>query len=261
MRRPWIPRARAAVHWGIAGLVRSFNRNPWTHERLHLIPRHLTYEQDGLWTVHNRAFTDAAEFRRAYARAVRAGGWDYEIEWRIHVILWAALLAEPLDGAFVECGTGRGFMASAVCERLKWADRPFYLFDTFTPHLPTPDTAHGSTGLARVYADGPEPVKANFGEWAGVQLVVGRIPDSLLNAAIDQVAFLHIDLNHPAPEEAALRHFWPKLVPGGVIVFDDYAYAGYEASHASADRLASELGFSILSLPTGQGLAIKSRLS
>jgi predicted O-methyltransferase YrrM len=71
------------------------------------------------------------------------------------------------------------------------------------------------------------------------------------------VAFIHIDMNHPTPEEAAMRHFWPRLTPGGVMVLDDYAYVGFERSHQSADRVASELGFPILSLPTGQGLAIK----
>jgi hypothetical protein len=42
-----------------------------------------------------------------------------------------------------------------------------------------------------------------------------------------------------------------------MIVFDDYAYHGYEPIHESTDRLAAELGFAVVSLPTGQGLAIK----
>ncbi len=71
------------------------------------------------------------------------------------------------------------------------------------------------------------------------------------------MAFLHIDLNDPAPEAAALRHFWPLLAPGAVVILDDYAYQGFDASHRSADRVAFDLGVSILALPTGQGLTIK----
>jgi hypothetical protein len=65
-------------------------------------------------------------------------------------------------------------------------------------------------------------------------------------------------LNAPGPEEAAIRHFWPRLERGGMMVLDDYAHVGFPDSHVSADRVAGELGFSILGLPTGQGLAVKT---
>lgn len=45
---------------------------------------------------------------------------------------------------------------------------------------------------------------------------------------------------------------------GGVIVFDDYVFASYPESRATADRLSGELGFSILASATGQGLVVKS---
>jgi hypothetical protein len=64
-------------------------------------------------------------------------------------------------------------------------------------------------------------------------------------------------MNHPIPEEAAVRHFWPKLAAGGVVVFDDYGFEGYEAQREAADQVGRELGFSVLSLATGQGLVIK----
>jgi hypothetical protein len=237
-------------------LAEAFNRKGRAPYWIDLVPRE-AYRQDGLTTLHNRAFVHDAAFRSAYARAVRAGGWDYGIHWRVHVVLWAASIAERLPGVFIECGTGRGFMASAICERLGWTDRPFYLFDTFEPGLVTPDSEQRLDEHAPVYAHGADGVRENFREWPGVELVVGPIPDTLGSVELDAVAFLHIDLNHPAPEEAALRHLWPKLSPGALVVFDDYAYAGYEASHVSADAVAADLGFSILSLPTGQGLTIK----
>jgi Methyltransferase domain len=238
---------RQLAHRALETAAAGFNRNPWSSNALELIPRGLWpfYHHDGLRTAHNHSFIDTPDFQRAYARAVQASGSDYGIYWRIHVILWAATTAQPIPGAFVECGTGHGFMASAICEHFAWGGRPFYLFDTFQPN--------GSPW----YADGPDAVRENFREWPGVRLVVGAIPDSLAQIDVGPVAFVHIDMNRPIPEEAALRHFWPRLNPGGVIVLDDYAYEGFEASHQSADRVAAELGFSILSLPTGQGLTIK----
>jgi hypothetical protein len=249
-------RLRPIVHRLIALIVGAFNRNPWTYETLEFVPR-AAYRRDGLTTVHNHSFMQGAAFQRAYDRAVTAAGWDYRIQWRIHTVLWAAATAEKLPGAFVECGTGRGFMGSAICEYLGWRERPFYLLDTFEPGHVTPDSLERHDAHNPVYANGPEAVRKNFREWPGVRIVVGRVPETLSEVPADVVAFLHIDMNNPVPEESALRHFWPKLTAGAVVLLDDYAYRGWEASHESADRVAAELGFSILSLPTGQGLAIK----
>lgn len=203
------------------------------------------YLHDGLWTKHAQPFLDRPDFRRAYRRAVRAAGWDYQIEWRFHTILWAATRCSALEGAFVECGTGRGFMASGICEYLGWTDRPFYLYDTFTPGDP-PNP---------VYATDPKAVADNFAQWPGVRPVVGSVPGTLSD--VGPVVFLHVDMNHPDPEEAVVRHFWPHLVPGAVIIYDDYGFPAYGESLARADRVAADLGFSILALPTGQGLVIK----
>jgi hypothetical protein len=251
---------RRLAHRAIETIVAGFNRNPWTSEALELTPRsdRPPYNHDGLRTRHNHAFIETPDFQRAYARAVQAAGWDYEIYWRVHVILWAARTAQPVPGAFVECGTGRGFMASAICESLAWGDRPFYLFDTFEQGVVNRDSDERRQIRSPYYADDPVAVQQNFGEWPGAKLVVGAIPESLTGIEVGAVAFLHIDMNRPSPEEDALRHFWPRLSPGGVLVLDDYAYEGFEASHDSADRVAADLGFSILSLPTGQGLTIKS---
>ncbi|MGI8755006.1 MAG: hypothetical protein ACR2MB_03930, partial [Acidimicrobiales bacterium] len=109
-----------SLHHLLDGAVRVFNRNPWSSNRLELINRgnRRLYSSDGLWTSHAHDFIDDEDFQQAYRRAVRASGWDYDIRWRVHVALWAANTCSSLPGAFAECGTGRGFMASAICEYL-----------------------------------------------------------------------------------------------------------------------------------------------
>lgn len=219
------------------------------------------HRTDGLWTYNNHDFVDDPRFQRAYKRGVAAFGFDYGIPWRLHVLLWAAQHGLERDGAFVECGTARGFQSSAICEYHDLGDRPFFLFDTFKKSLP----ASSFTGAAyeaapaahKMYAESVEDVARNFAEWPNVRLVPGMIPNTFDDVTIDRVAFLAVDLNGPEAEEAVIRHFWPKLEVGAMMVLDDYAYIGFGASRASADRVASELGFSILSIPTGQGLAVK----
>jgi hypothetical protein len=56
---------------------------------------------------------------------------------------------------------------------------------------------------------------------------------------------------------AALEYFWPKVVLGGVVLLDDYAYAGYEPLREAHNELAKGLGVEIAYLPTGQGLLVK----
>ena len=77
-------------------------------------------------------------------------------------------------------------------------------------------------------------------------------------ASIDAVCYLSLDMNNTLPEIAAAEHFWPKLVPGGIMLLDDYSYAGYEEQHAAFNDFAGRQKISILALPTGQGLAIKN---
>ncbi len=238
--------------------VDLFNRNPWTEQRLQIVDRDELpfYAEDGLWTYHGHSFIEDPRFVRAYRRAVTAGGRDYGVRWRVHTLLWAAERAARLPGAFVECGTARGFMASAVCDYLGWTDRPFYLYDTFLSTLPDEAGSQTKAGVtASNYAEGPEATARNFAEWSGVQLVVGKVPETLL--ATEPVAFLHVDLNHAAAEEAAIRHFWPVLTPGAPLILDDYGFQGYEEQRIGADRLGEELGFRVLALPTGQGLVIR----
>ena len=242
----------------LVAAVNAFNRNPWTEQRLQLVSRDERpfYAEDGLWTYHGHSFVEDRRFVEAYRRATQAGGADYGVRWRVHTILWAAEQAARLDGAFVECGTGRGFMASAICAYLGWSDRAFYLYDTFRPTMPDERGEQTAAGtVAANYAEGAESVARNFAEWPGVRVVVGSVPDTLLDVA--PIAFLHVDMNHAGAEEAAVRHFWPRLTPGAPVIFDDYGFQGYEAQRDAADRLGDELGFRVLALATGQGLVIR----
>ncbi len=231
--------------------------------RLELVPRTAepaaatAYSQDFLTTEHNHDFMRDPSFDAAYQRGVQAGGFDFGIHWRVHVALWVAEQSSHLPGDFVECGVGRGFISSAVLQHLPWdaLDKDFYLFDTFTPHNVQSD----SPGTKRPhYAHDLATVAQNFAEWDRVHLVPGKVPDTLTASGVGDVAFLHVDMNHPDPETAAVRWFWPKLVPGGWLLLDDYAYVSCEAQKRAMDEVATELGFSILSLPTGQGLAVKA---
>ena len=232
------------------------------------VAEHALYDQDGLRSIHNHDFMSDPAFVRAYQRGVQAAS-DYHWHWRVHVGLWAARLAARLPGDFVECGTNRGFLSSAIMKDLDWdkAGRRFYLLDTFSGlaerYVSVEEKKGGVLERNRrelesgFYTTSVEEVRTNFAEWKNVCIIVGAIPETLEQIDTQCIAFLHIDMNCSPPEVAAIRHLWDRLTPGAPVLLDDYAGFGYEWQKIEMDAFATERELSILSLPTGQGLLIK----
>ncbi len=73
----------------------------------------------------------------------------------------------------------------------------------------------------------------------------------------EKVCYLSLDMNIPQPEIAAAEYFWDKLVPGAVILLDDYNWPKCKDQKAAFDDFAKRYGTTVLSMPTGQGLMIK----
>jgi len=83
------------------------------------------------------------------------------------------------------------------------------------------------------------------------------VPETLDLVKISAVSYLSLDMNCATPELSAAKHFWEKLVPGGMILLDDYGFVSYEAQKKGFDRFAARKGIEVLALPTGQGLMVK----
>lgn len=65
-------------------------------------------------------------------------------------------------------------------------------------------------------------------------------------------------MNNAPAEIGAITYLWDQLVTGAVVLLDDYAYGPEFANQKRAwDNFSKENGFSILTLPTGQGMFFK----
>ncbi len=227
------------------------------------------YDRDGLRSVHNHDFMRDPAFIAAYARGVQAAG-DLDWHWRVHVGLWAAYSASKLDGDFVECGVNRGFLSSAIMQYLDWdkTGKIFYLLDTFTglderyvsaTEIDSGTLVNNETNLATGhYVSGVDSVEENFAEWNNLKIIKGSIPDTLPGIKAKQIAYLHLDMNCAPPEVSAFEYLWDRLVNGAFVLLDDYAYQGYREQKYAMDKAANAKGHKIVSLPTGQGLIIRS---
>jgi hypothetical protein len=229
------------------------------------------YAQDGLISVHSHAFMRDAAFTRAYERGVQAlGGADsYRWHWRVHIGLWVAGVAGSLEGDFIECGVNRGFLSSAIMEYLDWnsRERDFWLVDTFAgidARFVSESEVRAGTLVKNAenlrsgfYVRGADLARANFAQWPRAHVIEGAVPEALARVPVDRVAYLHLDMNNAPPEVAALDWFWDRLVPGALVLLDDYAFFGCAPQRLALDDFARAHGVTVCAFPTGQGLIVK----
>jgi len=213
---------------------------------------------DWFSTPHNKGFFDTAEFQSAYSKSVEVAGFDYRIPWRVHQALWAAQSTTNLDGDIVEVGTGRGFIMAAVADWMSGAPTPqtkgVWLCDTFEP----PDSEDSKKlSFSKYYATGPKDVIESFAPWPFVRFVVGNVYQTLPSQAPDKVSFLHLDLNDADAEVWVLGALWPRLVPGAIIILDDYANRGLEDQYRAVNTFLEGVGKTALTTAAGQGIVIR----
>jgi O-methyltransferase len=213
------------------------------------------YFADNLFTwARNISMFDDGEFVSAWNRNAESEA-DRGIVWRRYILACAGYHCVQLAGDFVECGAYTGVGMKTVLDYLggKEFTKIFWGYDLFEhdatmAHHAMPD--HGADLFARV--------TAKFDGYDNVKLVKGAIPSVFENNSPRKIAYLHIDLNEAPAEIAALDHLFDRVVPSGMIILDDYEWAGdYRAQKLAEDPWFEARGYRVMPLPTGQGLVIK----
>lgn len=234
-----------------------------------LVQGPLTYNTDGLATRHNAEFRNHPRFAKAYAaglKTIESRSPGLDIAWRVHVACWAADHATKLEGDFVEFGVFTGILSRSIVEYVdfgKQTNRRLWLFDTFQgldeSKMSETELKRGLvTSYNKSYTgDYYGEVQQTFAPFPNVKIIKGSVPDSLAGIDIPKAAYVSIDMNSAAPEIAAATYIWPRLVSGGIIIYDDYAWMAHIEQKRAHDQWAAERGCTILTLPTGQGLLIK----
>lgn len=202
----------------------------------------------------NMSMLDDSPFVQAWQSNIE-GPADEAIVWRRYVLACAAYHCVQLDGDFVECGAYTGVGIKTVIDYLGGPAFPktFWGYDLFEhdpsmPHHSMPE--HGEGLYWRV--------QKKFSAYPQVRLIKGSIPQVFENHCPDRIAYLHIDLNQAPAEVAALDHLFDRLVPGGILILDDYEWSGYyRAQKLAEDPWFEARHYRVMPLPTGQGLVIK----
>lgn len=218
-----------------------------------------TLYEEGRWTVLG---TGKTWFRRMIATALRkrsvllissrefdpkrrANGNDWPIigftmvgDKRLDNIRHCieTVIADKVDGDFVECGVWRGgasIYAKAVLN-LKGSDKKVWLADSFEgmPKLVmAEDKADADFSDHDYLAVSEETVLGNFKKFGvlddKVRTIKGWFSESLPGAAVEKISILRLDGDHYSSTMDCLNALYGKISDGGFVIVDDYnAFVG-----------------------------------
>jgi hypothetical protein len=214
------------------------------------LPPYGIFSGDNLFTIQrNLTFLDDAPFMRSFEKNTNDAYPTQQesaraVIWRSHVLTWAATSCLKLEGDFVECACSQGVSSKIVCDYLDFnkTGKHYYLYDLF-------EHEHGSS----LY----EQVKQKFVEYPNVHVIRGSVPEILHTDAPEKIALLQLGVNSVAAQIGVLELLFDRIVPGGILILDDYGWLAYRAQQQAENDFFAGRGCRVLELPTGQGLVVK----
>jgi O-methyltransferase len=195
------------------------------------------------------------EFERYYDRAARRSLVSRD---RCYVLYSLGRQAAHVHGDFWECGVYKGGTAAMLAALLRDAapEKRLHLFDTFEgmPETDAQKDLHKQGDFADTSLNA---VKAYVGGDERVVFHPGFIPVTFAGLDEEPIAFAHIDVDIYKSIMDCLDFIWPRLSPGGVIVFDDYEFPTCPGARQALDTFFAPKQEVPLCLATGQAIVFK----
>lgn len=150
------------------------------------------------------------------------------------------LEANNIGGAIVECGVAAGgsmMLAAATLLTHHRCERDLFLFDTFDWSFEQPCLHDGFVGTTDTLTKTPgaqtrpcgvsvQQVTANMATTGypskRIHLVPGMVQDTLASTPTGDIALLRLDTDFYESTRCELETLYPRLVPGAVLILDDY---------------------------------------
>jgi O-methyltransferase len=174
---------------------------------------------------------------------------------RCWVLYSLARQAIFLEGDFWECGVYRGGTAAMFARylALSKSSKKLHLFDTFSG-MPGVDEKLDLHRSGDFHETNLETVKSNI---KGVEQCVfhpGFIPQTFVGLENEKISFAHIDVDLHDSVLDSIKFIYPRLVPGGFIVLDDYGIISCPGARKAIDDFFGGSRTVPLVLPTMQAI-------
>lgn len=159
------------------------------------------------------------------------------------------IASNRLEGCIVECGCFLGGAAAfmgLMRKRLKLRATEIWLFDTFEgPPIGSTDVFVGGVPietpalLPNYEKQVKDTIKDVVGSMSGYRFVVGLVEDTIPKASLGPLALLRLDTDFYSSTKVELDVLYPKLVPGGILIVDDYG--SFQGSRKATDEYIGRL--------------------
>lgn len=175
-----------------------------------------------------------------------------------------ARAAQAVPGDTVECGVWRGAGSYLILKATEQTpERQHHVFDSFEGlsapvEADAPGDPRAHAWSAGELAEPLDLVRRNLaGFESRVRFYPGWIPDRFDEVRDIRVAFCHIDVDLYEPTLQSLQFFYDRVVPGGLLVCDDYGYVDCPGATRAFDEFMADKPESIVHLPSGHGVVFK----
>lgn len=194
-----------------------------------------------------------AEFFRAYDRLKPA---DRRRSAERKYFLRSLLsLADGLPGDTAECGVYKGAASWFICQHFVGSGKVHHGFDSFEG-LSSPASIDGSFWRKGDCTTGEHAAYTTLSGFP-VELHGGWIPDRFHEVANHRFCFVHVDVDLYAPTRDSIEFFYPRVVPGGVMLFDDYGSSASPGAARAISEFMSDRPEPLVEVPTQQAFVIK----
>lgn len=164
-------------------------------------------------------------------------------------------LTDGLPGDTAETGVWRGSSSWFICQHFAGSGKTHHGFDSFDG-LSAPSDADGSYWRAGDLRTGAEIGRRLLAKF-DVRLYEGWIPERFHEVDELEFCLVHVDVDLYEPKRDSIEFFYPRPVPGGLLVFDDYGFVTCPGARRAVDEFLAERPEAVVESPTGQAFVIK----
>jgi O-methyltransferase len=170
-----------------------------------------------------------------------------------------------LDGDIAELGVWKGGGAKFIADIFRSGckfKKTFYLFDSFEgmKKVDSNEDRHEIGDFSNTSIEMVESLMASL-QHTNISVVIkqGWIPNTFSGLEGSKFSVVHIDLDLYEPIKDALSFVYPRLLRGGVLIFDDYGFASCPGARKAVDEFVELVDESLLVLATGQAVLVRAK--
>lgn len=195
-----------------------------------------------------------------YLRILEAGGYVFND--KKFMIYQLAKSTANMAGDTAECGVFKGNGSWLILHAEKNPDSTHHVFDSFegvSEPLPTDNLNRPGAYEWKKHdmAHPLESVREKLSPFPKTQYYKGWIPERFAEVADRRFKFVHVDVDLYQPTLDSFKFFYDKMLPGGIMLCDDYACPGTPGAMQAIEEFLADKPENAVTTIAGSGFIVK----